>query len=279
VINYRNFGFIRENKLSDVYRWLFGYPNLMKRLQARDIIQALDLKSSDRVLDIGCAYGVFTIEMAKVAGEAIGVDVNPPRAMAFVPKEHAQRLKFIATDARTLPFADGYFDVVLASEVLMMIEDPAEFLREISRVLKPGGRLVAVNGTGHLALQSAYASNSRLLRVARWCWPKRFPKSYDDYAERLRAFFGTAFPFRSREYYRALLAQAGFPVQSELISPRDGAAAAVSWTQFLHYVRTGQANPSRFFATKYCLFGFLGYLRPSRALGGQILVACNDRGQ
>lgn len=277
MTNFRTFGYVKEGRRSDIYRRLFGYPNLMKRLQARDIMTALDLKPTDRALDIGCAYGVFTVEMARIAHEAVGVDISPPLAGKYVPAELRSRLLFLTADARALPFPDGYFDVVLASEVLMMIAEPAEFLVEIGRVLRPGGRLVVVNGIGHPAIADAYARQSFPLRLARALWPTRFPPSYDAYVSELHRLYGIAFPFRSRDYYRTLLTENRFVVVSELVSPTDGAAAAVSWNLFLFYLRTGRANPFWFFETKYLLFGLIGRIRRSRRLGGQILVATNGR--
>lgn len=273
MTSYRTFGYVREGRRSDLYRRLFGYPNLMKRLQARDVMDALALEPSDRALDLGCAYGMFTIEMARVAAEAVGIDVAPPGATDAVPPELEGRLRFLTGDGRRLPFEDGHFDAVLASEVLMMIPEPAEFLAEVRRVLRPGGRLVVVNGVGHPAIERAYARRSTALRVARSLWPSRFPESYDAYCERLREFFGTAFAFRPPDWYRALVADNGFEVVAETRSPTDGGAAAVSWDIFLYYLRTGRANPFWLFETKYALFGLLGRLLRGRTSGGQVLVA------
>jgi ubiquinone/menaquinone biosynthesis C-methylase UbiE len=273
MTSFISFGYVREGRRSDLYRRLFGYPNLLKRLQARDIMAALALKPSDRVLDIGCAYGVFTVEMARIAASAVGVDVAKPAAASHIPPDLRGRLHFLVGDGRRLPFPDRHFDVVLASEVLMMIEDPSEILRELRRVLKPEGRIVAVNGTGHPAIAEAYARQSLLLRLARTLWRRRFPPTYEAYAETLRRLYGTAFPFRPPEYYRTLLADKGFQVRSDILSPTDGAAAAVSWLLFLFYLRTGRANPFWFFETKFMLCSMLGRLMRSRRLGGQIIVA------
>lgn len=278
MTNYRTFGYIKEGRRSDAYRRLFGYPNLMKRLQARDIMEALALDANDRALDLGCAYGMFTIEMARVAREAVGVDVATPGAASAIPEELSSKLRFLTTDGRSLPFDDGYFDVVLASEVLMMIPEPADFLKEVRRVLKPGGRLIVVNGVGHPSIERAYERRSIALRLARALWPGRFPDSYSDFRTRLQQFFGTAFPFRSRAWYRELLQTNGFDVVSETASPSDGAAAAVSWDIFLFYIRKGRANPFWWFETKFALFSILGRLRPARRIGGQILVARNAGG-
>jgi ubiquinone/menaquinone biosynthesis C-methylase UbiE len=273
MTSFRNFGYIRQRTRSDIYRWLVGYPNLMKRLQARDIMGALQLRPTDRVLDFGCAYGVFTIEMAKIAAEAVGIDIAPPEAGKYLKDGQSSRLRFLDCDARATPFEDDCFDVVLASEVLMMVGNPEEFLDEIRRVLKPGGRLVVVNGTGHLAIKKAYETDSRLLRLARRLWPGRVPVDYEAYVQELYTFFGTAFPFRSKEYYRELLRNNGFDIEKEISSPSYGANAAASWDQFLFFLRTGRPNPVRFFGTKYVLFSLLGRAFPKGESSGQILIS------
>ncbi len=276
MTNFRSFGYVRHRRPSDLYRRLFGYPNLMKRLQARDIMAALDLNPSDRVLDVGCAYGMFTVEMARIASEAVGIDISPPGASESIPPELAGRLRFITHDARDLPLPDAYFDVVLASEVLMMIPDPAEFLVEIRRVLKPGGRLVVVNGIGYPAIERAYREKQWKLRLCRFLWPKRFPPTYEAFVNAFKEFHRTAFEFRSREWYRELLTMNGYRIVSEIASPTDGATVPVSWDIFMLMVRTGRANPFWFFEIKYSLFGLFGRLNQARTLGGQLIVLTTD---
>ena len=276
-IKFRRFGYVRERRYSDVYRRIVGYPNLIKRLQARDVMAALSLRSSDRVLDLGCGYGFVTVEMAKIAREAVGVDISSPRAGNSIPIGLQDRLRFLTVDGRSLPFDDNYFDTVLASEVLMMIADPNEFIAEIRRILKPGGRLVVVNWTGHSAIEEAYQQNSAGLRLAKAIARIDVPPTYKDYTLALQTFFATAFPFRSAAYYREVLTNSGFSIESETRSPTDLVAAACSWNQFFHFVRTGRPNPSRFFFVKYLLFGMLGWLNRNRTIGGQILVGKNAK--
>lgn len=61
------------------------------------------------------------------------------------------RAEYVVADAQELPFADGSFDVVLANHMLYHVPDRPQALREIARVLVPGGVLhAATNGRGHL---------------------------------------------------------------------------------------------------------------------------------
>lgn len=85
------------------------------------------------VLDVGC--GRMPYRALVLASRYVGVDVDTP-----VTRELAAADVFY--DGRTLPFAEASFDGVLCSQVLEHVFIPEEFLREIRRVLRPGGRLV-----------------------------------------------------------------------------------------------------------------------------------------
>ena len=120
------------------------------------------------MLDVGCGRGLLLIGAAKrlTTGKAVGVDIwqaedlsgNRPEAT----QENARlegvsdRVEVKDGDARRLPFADGTFDVVVTKEVLHNVYNAAErdtAVREIARVLKPGGRLLIgdVRHTGRYA--------------------------------------------------------------------------------------------------------------------------------
>jgi SAM-dependent methyltransferase len=107
-----------------------------------------DLHSGMRVLDVGCGPGSITRGLAEIVGpgEAVGLDASAD-VLAVARSEAATRgvanLRFEQGDAYELPFADDTFDVVFAHQVLQHLREPAAALREMLRVVKPGG-LVAV---------------------------------------------------------------------------------------------------------------------------------------
>jgi ubiquinone/menaquinone biosynthesis C-methylase UbiE len=274
-VTYRSFGFIPSGSLAaDLRGRLFGAPNLFKRLQARDIMAALDIRAGETVLDFGCGSGYFTIEMAKLAGKAYGIDVNPYIASIAVPPALAGRLEYLVVEGQRLPFADGHFDRVLASEVLPMISDPAEFLAEIRRVLKPNGRLVVVNGAGHPAIRDAYRASSGWLRLLRRLYPGRMPRDYDEYCRILQGSFRTGQRgFLSEDEICRLLRGSGFEVARVGYSPGYLAGSWLSWSQFLLYLRTGRTLTQEHFALKYCLLALLRPLEWRRYQGGLLCVA------
>jgi SAM-dependent methyltransferase len=93
------------------------------------------------VLDLGCGEGDLTAVLVQAGARALGVDVAEA-ALARARRRHPQ-LSFerVAIDG-PLPFADGTFDVVWASEVIEHVADTARWLSEIRRVLVPRGRLL-----------------------------------------------------------------------------------------------------------------------------------------
>lgn len=259
---------------TDLNARLLGIPILLKRLQALDVLRALQLSSTDRVLDFGCGGGYFTIELAKLAKEAIGLDVNPYLDSILIPPQLRGRLRYIVTEGRTLPFPDHYFDKVLASEVLPMAADPAEFIVEIRRVLRPGGRLIVVNGAGHPAIRDAYRSNGWLLRLFRRLYGERVPSSYDEYCRILQASFGTAQRrFLDLDDIRGVLETNGFKLRQVAYSPGYLAGAYLSWSQFALYVRTGRTLTQKNFPVNFLLLSLLRFFEWRRHQGGLICVA------
>ena len=85
------------------------------------------------VLDVGCGRKPYRARVA--ATRYVGVDVETEATRGYVDVD-------VFYDGRTLPFATASFDGVLCSQVLEHVFTPEEFLREIARVLRPGGRLV-----------------------------------------------------------------------------------------------------------------------------------------
>ncbi|WP_326833894.1 GrpB family protein [Amycolatopsis rhabdoformis] len=98
--------------------------------------------SGHRVLDVGCAAGHLSALLAGQGAEVVGVDVSEG-LIALARKEFGGLATFEVADlAAPLSFADGAFDTVTASLVLHYLADFGPALRELHRVLRPGGQLV-----------------------------------------------------------------------------------------------------------------------------------------
>jgi ubiquinone/menaquinone biosynthesis C-methylase UbiE len=128
-----------------------------KRIVAATLVDRADLRGEEQVLDVGCGRGLLLIEAARrlsgVGGKAAGLDLwnaedlsgnnraaTLANAAAFGVSD---RIELVDGDMCAMPFEDGRFDVVVSSMAIHNVYAPerrAVALREIARVLKPGGR-------------------------------------------------------------------------------------------------------------------------------------------
>ncbi len=102
------------------------------------------LKSGQRLLDIGCGPGTITVGLARIIapGELTALDLA--ESQLTLARQHAaenkiQNARFLSGSIYELPFAAGTFDVVFSHTVFEHLKEPVPALREIRRVLKPGG--------------------------------------------------------------------------------------------------------------------------------------------
>ena len=100
-----------------------------------------EVRPGDRVLDVGCGTGDFTAAMARAGADAIGVDVAEAALRRARSRHPGVEFRLVPLDG-PLPFEDGSFELVWASEVIEHVADTARWLSEVRRVLAPGGRLL-----------------------------------------------------------------------------------------------------------------------------------------
>ncbi len=129
------------------YDWIFGKLLGPGRRKA---FNYLDRRPNQKVLEIGVGPG-STLEFYPPRTDFVGIDISA--AMIGEAKKKAanlnsgSRFHLQVMDATTLDFPDNTFDVVMAAYVITTVQDPHRVCREIHRVVKPGGQIIAVNHT------------------------------------------------------------------------------------------------------------------------------------
>ncbi|MGE0854192.1 MAG: class I SAM-dependent methyltransferase [Hyphomicrobiaceae bacterium] len=100
------------------------------------------VRKGDRVLDVACGTGALTLAVAEIvgpSGSVVGLDANPQ--MLAVARRKSARIDWLEGRAEALPLPDTSLDAVVSQFGFMFFEDRPQTLREMIRVLRPGGRL------------------------------------------------------------------------------------------------------------------------------------------
>lgn len=170
------------------------------------MLRRLELKNSDRILDIGCSSGTWLNYLAARYGcKGTGMDISS-EAISAARNRNPFNHEFLEGSAdRPLPFEDGSFNHAVSFDVLEHLHSPQQALAELFRVLKPGGRILL-----HIPVTDIRGSVDWIL--SRWN-PRKFNEGLKsaghDYARML-----------TRKGYEEAVREAGF---SKLHSQRYNA--------------------------------------------------------
>ncbi|MBV8079600.1 MAG: class I SAM-dependent methyltransferase [Actinobacteria bacterium] len=110
----------------------------------RFLVSRVDAGPGDRVLDVATGTGAVARELVRQKGcRVVGVDQSPGM-LAEARRRLNGGVELVEASAESLPFADGEFDALTFTYLLRYVADPAATLRELSRVVKPGGTIAGL---------------------------------------------------------------------------------------------------------------------------------------
>jgi len=134
----------------------------------RDFVEFLNLAPAQngnarvRLLDLGCGPGHVTRALARRGYDATGVDRSV--RLLQIARRNARReglqTKFERSSSNRLPFADGSFDCAIATGVIYWVEHPLETLREMVRVVRPGGAISTLDPHASMSIPRVRTYNS-----------------------------------------------------------------------------------------------------------------------
>lgn len=133
----------RKRELKDRYDSTAEfYDRRYREIQKRKF-QALrsHLREAGRVLDVGCGTGLFLDEISEPGRSVVGVDFSAD--MLEEARENSTDAYLVSADADNLPFRDKSFDAVISLTLLQNMPEPRRTIREMARVVEPGGKIIA----------------------------------------------------------------------------------------------------------------------------------------
>ena len=200
-----------------VFRFAASGYDLMTRqdLWRRQIARLLEHVPTppERILDLGCGPGVSSFELAERSGaQVMGLDFSE-RMIERAQSRHAQdfahlkRLTFLRGDACELALPDQSVDLVTGHSFLYLVHDRAAVLREVRRVLRPGGSLVLMepHSLGRLS-SAAWQSRGQLGQL----WHSPWDTSRFCTSMALWRLFGSANGMLNHDSVASLFGAAGF---------------------------------------------------------------------
>jgi demethylmenaquinone methyltransferase/2-methoxy-6-polyprenyl-1,4-benzoquinol methylase len=106
----------------------------------RALVDAVDPRPGDRVLDVATGTGMVAYALARRGATVVGLDQSE-QMLARARARPAARVTFIRGEAEHLPFTDREFDALTFTYLLRYVDDPEATMRELARVVRPGGRI------------------------------------------------------------------------------------------------------------------------------------------
>lgn len=161
----------------------------------RRLVSLAGSLSGTRALDLACGTGDIAFELTRRGAEVVGLDITHRMVeLARVKASAAPKPRFVTGDMMTLPFRAAQFDLVTTGYGLRNVPDLQGALREIARVLRPGGVLLSLdfNRPSNAVLRAIYLGYLTVVGSALGFVLHRDPDTYRYIPESVRRYPGAA---------------------------------------------------------------------------------------
>ena len=107
-----------------------------------NLLRLMEIKSGEKILDVGCGTGFFAAEFSKAGAKVSGIDVG--EELLVIARKNAPKAEFKSASAEALPFGNEIFDKVVFVLALQNMADMKKAVSEAARTLKSGGKIFLV---------------------------------------------------------------------------------------------------------------------------------------
>ncbi|KGX92165.1 ubiquinone/menaquinone biosynthesis methyltransferase [Pontibacillus halophilus JSM 076056 = DSM 19796] len=224
----------KSERVHSVFEKIYGRYDFMNSVISfqrhkawrKDVMKRMDVKRGEHALDVCCGTGDWTLSLAEAVGskgKVIGLDFSQNMLSVGEDKRKAQskdHVSFVHGDAMNLPFEDNSFDYVTIGFGLRNVPDYLTVLKEMHRVVKPGGKVVCLETSQPTApgYRQMYYFYFRYVMPA---FGRMFAKSKEEY----QWLHESAKDFPGQAELKELFEQAG--LTSVHVQPYTGGVAAM----------------------------------------------------
>jgi ubiquinone/menaquinone biosynthesis C-methylase UbiE len=116
--------------------------SLVREYESGLLLEMARPARGDRILDVGCGTGIFTLDLLAAGARVTGLELSRPMLRRAGERARGLPFSMVQGDMRSLPFADRSFDKAVSVTAIEFVEDARAAVAELFRVTRPGGWIV-----------------------------------------------------------------------------------------------------------------------------------------